>query len=245
MLFRVECMETGHHTHCGVLEFVADEGTVYMPYWVRLNDSCDMWLAPASRSTFCCVPQMMQNLCLEVGQMVKFSNVSLPKGQYVKLQPSTSDFLDISNPKAVLERALRSYSCLTKADCFVIEYNNKKYEIEVKETRPGDAISVIETDCQVDFEAPKDYKEPERFPAPAPQPMQSRCLLLLSHRAALRCAGTCGSFPAVRCWNVRQRGHSLRLLCCAVLCCAVPCCHAPLGMPRRAALCAGVCTGAF
>jgi ubiquitin fusion degradation protein 1 len=74
---------------------------------------------------------MMQNLLLQVGDMVKFRNVSLPKGSYVKLQPVTSDFLDISNPKAVLERTLRSYSCLTTGDCFVVNYLNKNYEIEV------------------------------------------------------------------------------------------------------------------
>jgi ubiquitin fusion degradation protein 1 len=43
--------------------------------------------------------QMMQNMLLQVGDMVKFKNVSLPKGTYVKLQPVTSDFLDITNPK--------------------------------------------------------------------------------------------------------------------------------------------------
>ena len=76
----------------------------------------------------------------------------------------TSDFLDISNPKAVLERALRSYSCLTTGDSFQISYNGRRYEIEVREAKPGPAISVIETDCQVDFEAPKDYVEPARAP---------------------------------------------------------------------------------
>lgn len=126
---------------------------------------------------------MMQNLLLQVGDMVKFRNVSLPKGSYVKLQPVTSDFLDISNPKAVLERTLRSYSCLTTGDCFVVNYLNKNYEIEVRETKPGSAISIIETDCQVDFEAPKDYVEPERVPPPAPvlppaQPKQGKSLAL-------------------------------------------------------------------
>lgn len=44
---------------------------------------------------------MMQNLLLTEGCAIRFTNVSLPKGTYVKLQPCTSDFLDISNPKAV------------------------------------------------------------------------------------------------------------------------------------------------
>lgn len=142
MLFKVENPQTGRSTHCGVLEFTAEEGIVYMPYW------------------------MMQNLCLNDGDIVNFSNVSLPKGSYVKLQPVTSDFLDICNPKAVLEKSLRSYTCLTIGDNIAINYNNRKYEIEVRETKPGPAISVVETDCEVDFEAPKDYKPPE------PEPVQ-------------------------------------------------------------------------
>jgi len=130
----------GRSTHCGVLEFLAEEGVVYMPHW------------------------MMQNLLLQVGDMVRFTNVSLPKGKFVKLQPVTSDFLDITNPKAVLERTLRSYTCLTTGDVFPVNYNNKIFEFEVMETRPGAAISVVETDCEVDFAPPKDYKEPQRVP---------------------------------------------------------------------------------
>lgn len=34
MLFKVENRKTGRSTHCGVLEFIADEGHVYLPYWV-------------------------------------------------------------------------------------------------------------------------------------------------------------------------------------------------------------------
>ena len=58
--------------------------------------------------------QMMDNLLLEVGNLVNFQNVSLPKGTFIKIQPHTSDFLDISNPKAVLETSLRGFTCLTE-----------------------------------------------------------------------------------------------------------------------------------
>jgi len=34
MMFKVENRRGGRHTHCGVLEFIADEGLAYMPYWV-------------------------------------------------------------------------------------------------------------------------------------------------------------------------------------------------------------------
>lgn len=37
MLFEVTSNETGKRTHCGVLEFSADEGYCYMPYWMMEN----------------------------------------------------------------------------------------------------------------------------------------------------------------------------------------------------------------
>lgn len=43
----------------------------------------------------------MQNLLLQEGDIIMVKNVTLPKGTYVKLQPHTTDFLDISNPKAM------------------------------------------------------------------------------------------------------------------------------------------------
>ena len=46
------------------------------------------------------------------------------------------DFLDISNPKAVLEMTLRGFSCLTRGDCICLHYNNKKYYIDIIEAKP-------------------------------------------------------------------------------------------------------------
>jgi hypothetical protein len=41
-------------------------------------------------------------------------------------------------------------------------YNNKQYYIDIVETKPASAVSIIETDCEVDFAPPLDYKEPEK-----------------------------------------------------------------------------------
>jgi len=136
MLFEITNPQTGRKTHGGVIEFTAEEGMVFMPYW------------------------MMQNLLISEGQIVVLKSASLKKGTFVKFQAHTSDFLDISDHKAVLEVSLRNYSCLTRGDTIMIPYNGKNYYIDVKDTKPDPAISVIETDVQVDFEAPKDYKEP-------------------------------------------------------------------------------------
>ncbi len=63
--------------------------------------------------------QMMQNLLLQEGDLVHIQSVSLPKGSFVKLRPHSSDFLDISNPKAVcvsLFIILKAHSG-TSVDC--------------------------------------------------------------------------------------------------------------------------------
>lgn len=55
---------------------------------------------------------MMGNMLLTEGQPVTFTNVSLPKGSFVKLQPVTSDFLDISNPKVGVLMCVCMFVCM-------------------------------------------------------------------------------------------------------------------------------------
>lgn len=136
MLFELSNPAMGRRTHCGVLEFTAEEGKCFIPFW------------------------MMQNLMLAEGSIINVKNVSLLKATYVKFRPQRSDFLDISNPRAVLEKKLRSFSCVTVGDHLCINYLDKNYYLEITEVKPGDAASIIETDCNVDFDAPADYKEP-------------------------------------------------------------------------------------
>lgn len=77
MLFKLTNKRISRSTHAGVLEFVAEEGRVYFPYW------------------------MMKNLVLEEGDIVEIENVSLPVAKFAKFQPQSVDFLDITNQKAV------------------------------------------------------------------------------------------------------------------------------------------------
>lgn len=143
MLFKLTNKKTNRITHCGVLEFVAEEGLVYIPYW------------------------MMQYLLLEQGDNLQVESVSLPVATFSRFQPQSPDFLDITNPKAVLENALRSFACLTTGDVIAIKYNSRVYELCVLETKPGNAVSIIECDMNVDFAAPVGYQEPERTPKKA------------------------------------------------------------------------------
>ncbi|KAH7958369.1 hypothetical protein HPB49_001053 [Dermacentor silvarum] len=138
MLFKLTNKKSNRETHCGVLEFVADEGKVYLPYW------------------------MQRNLLLDEGDLVQVESATLPVATFSKFQPLSVDFLDITNPKAVLENALRNFACLSTNDIIAIEYNNKTYELCVLETKPGKAVSIIECDMNVEFAPPVGYKEPER-----------------------------------------------------------------------------------
>lgn len=94
---------------------------------------------------------MMGNLVIQEGDMVELESVSLPVAQYVKIQPQSVDFLDITNPKAVLERALRTFACLTLDDTIAINYNDKRYEFNVLELNPPNAVSIIECDMNVGY----------------------------------------------------------------------------------------------
>ncbi|CAN0165515.1 unnamed protein product [Scytosiphon promiscuus] len=135
MLFELSNPSQGSRTHCGVLEFSAPEGSCYIPHW------------------------MMQNLLLEAGSLLTVKNVSLPKGTFVKFQPQSVDFLDISNPRAVLETTMRHFSCLTEGDVICLPYNDRKYELAVKELKPAKAVGIVETDLNVDFDAPVGYDD--------------------------------------------------------------------------------------
>jgi ubiquitin fusion degradation protein 1 len=141
MLFELINGARGKSTHAGVLEFTAEEGRCYLPYW------------------------LMQTLLLEPGDLLQTKSTDLPPGSFIKLQPQNTNFLDISDPKAVLETAFRNFSCLTVGDIFTFSYNDTIYEIAVLEVKPeGEkkAISVQETDLEVDFAPPVGYQEPTK-----------------------------------------------------------------------------------
>ncbi|PKI82329.1 Ufd1p [Malassezia vespertilionis] len=126
------------HTHAGVVEFIAEEGVVYLPSWI------------------------MRMLQLDDGDPIYIQGTRLPKGRFVKIQPQTVDFLEISDPKAVLEQALRNYPTLTPGDIIEISYNCLTFEILIMDVVPdAEGISIIETDLEVDFAPPKGYVEPE------------------------------------------------------------------------------------
>lgn len=143
MLFEITNDIDQSTTHTGVLEFTAEEGRVYLPQWA------------------------METIHALLGQLVRITSCDLPLGSFVKIQPQLVDFLDISDPKAVLENALRNFSCLLINDVIQIHYNDTVYGIRVLEGRPESTmhgICVVETDLETEFAPPVGYVEPEYTP---------------------------------------------------------------------------------
>lgn len=134
MLFKLTNSKHDRQTHCGVLEFLPNnEPICYIPRW------------------------MMSHLKLEEGDEIYVESVySLPTATFVRFEPQSKLFLDITNPKAVLEKILRNFSCLTKADLISINYLNRNYELFVLELKPANVVSIIDCDMEVDFALPAD-----------------------------------------------------------------------------------------
>lgn len=105
----------------------------------------------------------MNTLHLDVGDLVQIKSTDLAPASLVKLQPQDTSFLDISDPKAVLETAFRNFSTLTQGDIFSFSYNDSIYDVAVLEVKPTSdkmGVSMLETDVEVDFAAPLGYVEP-------------------------------------------------------------------------------------
>jgi ubiquitin fusion degradation protein 1 len=85
--------------------------------------------------------------------------VSLSKATFVKFRAQSCDFLEVSNPRALLEVSLRKFTCLTVGDTICIPHSNTKFYLDVREVQPNGAASIIETDCNVDFEEPLGYQD--------------------------------------------------------------------------------------
>ena len=137
ILFRILNIQLSIYTHCGVFDFTAEEGTCYLP------------------------ANMFDRLCLEEGHQVNLRALPLNPGTFIKIQPQKTEFLNIPQPKTVLEYNLRNYFCVTEGDTISIKFCGRSYKIDILECKPDKAIRTLNCCLVVDFAPPKDYKEPE------------------------------------------------------------------------------------
>lgn len=101
----------------------------------------------------------MENLLVGEEDEVLITSVTLQKGSYVAIQPHQTAFIDLSNPKAILETELTNYACLMEGETINIHYQGTDFLIDVVEWKPDKQICIVEADVNLEFKTPKDYKE--------------------------------------------------------------------------------------
>ena len=91
--------------------------------------------------------------------MVNLRNIRLEKAKLIKIRPHETEFIMNPNPRTILENNFRNYLCVTKGDTVTVQFNKKKYNIDIIECKPKDAVSLTNVDVEIDFDTPLDYKE--------------------------------------------------------------------------------------
>ncbi len=151
MFFKITNIENSFGQVCGVQEFTAPPGVVLVPYHI------------------------LDGLGLTEGSTVNIDLSTPPDGSYIKLQPHKTEFIELPDPKALLEKALSvNYPVVTEGHTITIQNpeTDKVYHIDIVKTEPSPIIKIIDVNVNVDFEAPLDYVPPppvekydkERFP---------------------------------------------------------------------------------
>ena len=139
MMFTLQNTILGNSTNVGVLEFTADNGICILPNW------------------------LFEQLNLDYGAEVNLMlQTGTSRGKFVKLQPHKTEFIELPDPRAILERNLSNYVCLTKGDTIQVKVVNKLFLFDILEVKPVNStncICLIEADIEVDFAPPLDYVE--------------------------------------------------------------------------------------
>ncbi|KAG8347740.1 putative ubiquitin fusion degradation protein [Trypanosoma vivax] len=137
--------------YAGVLDFTAPTGIIIVPQW------------------------MMPALGVEVGDTVLIETCVLSPGKLIKLRPQESSFIELSDPRQVLEMRLNEYPVLTKGTSIVLQYAGHDFIIDVIDIldeagNTVDAISTVRADAEatelkVEFERPLDMPpSPKEMP---------------------------------------------------------------------------------
>jgi len=139
MFFEVACND--RVTHASLLAFDAPEGTVGVPAKLLRSLGLDPQLFAADAP-----------LGAPVEARVTYR--LLKPGSYAKLQPVSSGFQrDVGNIKAALEQELETYGTLSEGDVILVKSieDGSEHEVRVVSLMPEAAVSIIDTDLEVDI----------------------------------------------------------------------------------------------
>lgn len=137
-IFKISRIDKSKFTHCGVLEFTAEEDSIIIPSW------------------------MFDQLELENAERIRLVFKCIEYGTHLKLLPHSPNFLEVENPKLELENVLKFYPTLTLNDeieCMFSEVGLIKFTVVEIEPSSSGVIYTVDTDLSVDFCEPVGYKE--------------------------------------------------------------------------------------
>lgn len=83
----------------------------------------------------------------------------MPAGKLIKIQPHETAFVELPDPRAILENQLRYFVCLTEGETITLNFNDKQYQIDIVEVQPKSkpdmkGVCINETDVEIDFLPP-------------------------------------------------------------------------------------------
>ena len=125
MFFKVTNKELNFGQVCGVHEFSAPPAICHVPYHI------------------------MDNLAIREGSTIEIKKVCPVKGTYIKLRPHKTAFINLSNPKAIIEKIMsKDYPVVTEGQTIEIFYEelNEIFQIDIVKAEPAEIISIVNTD---------------------------------------------------------------------------------------------------
>ena len=137
LIFSIQNTTLGISTNIGVLEFISEKDTIILPNWLFMQLNLDIATE------------------IHLQPLLK-----VPKGEYMKLQPYETEFMKLSNPKAILENNLTNYVCVTQGDVLNVQIMNRFFQFNILDVKPklqSNCICLIDTDVEVEFAKPLDY----------------------------------------------------------------------------------------
>ncbi|KAG1469755.1 hypothetical protein G6F56_003074 [Rhizopus delemar] len=129
LTFQLRHPTTSKIIHCGVKEFsVSETDRVELPEWI------------------------MTFLSLTPGDRILIKLLILPKATWTQLKPISTNYREIQDYRAALEDHLRKhYNTLTQGQVLSCRYGGQNYLFEVAELKPANAVSINDTDLEVDI----------------------------------------------------------------------------------------------
>ena len=103
---------------CGLLDFTSEDDTMYLPNL------------------------LFNKLKIEEGKKIDIVSVLIPPGKKIVLE-CEKEFLELTNPKTVIEYYIRNFVTLTKNKTIKFTHAKREYELTVKTVEPNDKTILL------------------------------------------------------------------------------------------------------